>query len=584
MDQYYKEQLRLLREETMHFARLHPALAPMLLTQGEDPDVERILEGVAYLCGKIHERMDQGTPELIQALIRIAFPQALLPTPSATVMHFKTVPGFTEPIMVQAGTELASSIVDGVACRYSTVAPFTVLPLRLTALPTPQATGDVLRVSLRLESPVPLRGLLPSELRLFIAGEYSMASERFHALLTRLTRVEVSTGTGTLLEVLQASAVRHAPFPLEDHRLPPWQHRNRSYMEIIRYFVLPQQLLFIGVHGLDRLRLPDGATRLDLTFCLQKPFETLPSFEQEWAMLNVVPAVNVFKVSAEPLVVDHLQEEYLVRPRDAQSEAMEICSVDRVTSLLPGGVSEPCVPFENVSSFKEVGSEIARLYALRIRPALRGNRAEGGTEHVLTFLTQPGEKPENLARQTLSLDLCCCQLQLPSRLRAGDITSPTDSSPAQAVFTNLIAPTPTLPRILDETLLWRYLSHLNTNLLSCASAEALRSMLELYIPSRNVAPELAAANSRCCWGVQEFTSEAEDRLIRGRLLRGRVLLLTLNPAAFVSRGDMYLFAGVLDRFLSGYATINSYFRLELREAGVGGVQQWSPRLGEKQLL
>lgn len=586
MDRYYKEQLRLLRDESVHFARLHPALAPMLLTQGEDPDVERILEGVAYLCGKIHERMDQGAPELVQSLMRVAFPQALLPTPSTTLMHFQTVPGFNEPIVVPGGAELASVPVDGVSCRYSTVAPIRVLPATLSAMPV-SPSGDELRVSLSLQSSKPLRTLLGSELRLHLAGDYGMASERFQALLTRLSHVEVTAGTGGTggtLAVLPASAVRHAPFPLEDARLPAWQHRNRSYMEVIRYVILPQQLLFVGVHGLDRIPLSENATRLDITFCLKKPFETLPTFETGWAVINVVPAINVFQVSAEPLVVDHLQEEYLVRPRDAQAEHMEICSVDRVTALLPGGKSEPCAPFENLSSAHLSGNDATRLYSLRIRPSLLRNRPENGTEHVLTFMYQPGEKAETLTRRTLSMELRCCHLQLPSRLRAGDITRPTDSSPAQTVFTNITVPTPTLPRLLDETLLWSYLSHLNTNLLSCASAEALRSMLELYIPSRKVAPELAIASSLRCAGIQKFVSVPEDRLFRGNLLRGHVLQLTLTPSSFISEGDMYLFAATLDRFLAGYATINSYFRLELHEAGTGGVRQWPPRLGEKQIL
>ena len=92
MDKYYREQLQRLREGAGEFARRYPAIAPMLLQESGDPDVERILEGTAWLCAKIHERLDQTAPGLVQSLLRLVFPQAILPVPSATLMRFAAKP------------------------------------------------------------------------------------------------------------------------------------------------------------------------------------------------------------------------------------------------------------------------------------------------------------------------------------------------------------------------------------------------------------------------------------------------------------------------------------------------------------
>lgn len=571
MDHYYKKQLHLLREESAVFARQYPALAPMLMDAGHDPDVERILEGTAFLCGKIEERLDQGSPELVQALIRLLFPQALLPMVSVALMAFQLQKGFTETLHVPAGAQVGSTPVDGVSCLFSTTAPLDILPFTLTALP-PAADG---RISLRLQSPVPLKLRLGNELRLHLGGAYTLATERLHALLLRLSHVEVAFENASGHR-LPPNSLQHAPLPLEDFRLPSSAQRNRSYMEAIRYFTLPQQLLFLRLDGLNRLPCPETATSMTITFCLQKPFETLPDFSEQWAMLNVVPAANVFNLSAEPLTVDHTQEEYLIRPHEAHSRHIEILSVEKVNALLPGGVVEPCTPYERLTS-----PDASRLYSLRCQPV---SGADASTPHLITLLHKPGEKPESLVRQTLSIDLRCCNLALPNRLRGGDINRPTDSSPAQAVFSNITAPTPTLPRSLDDSLLWRFLSHLNTNLLSSCSAEALRSMLELYIPGGAKASEQAAANLRRCSGIESFSSNTEDMLFKGKLLRGQRLTLTLTPASFTSPGDMFLFGSMIDRFLAGYATINSYFRLALVVTGTGESHLWPPRLGEKQLL
>jgi type VI secretion system protein ImpG len=108
-------------------------------------------------------------------------------------------------------------------------------------------------------------------------------------------------------------------------------------------------------------------------------------------------------------------------------------------------------------------------------------------------------------------------------------------------------------------------------------------MLRLYIGDAVVAPELAAANLRCCDAILEFSSEEEERLIQGRLYRGRRLALTLDPTGFGSFGNMFLFANTLERFFSGFTSINNYARLVLNVAGTEERLEWPPRMGDRQL-
>ena len=147
-----------------------------------------------------------------------------------------------------------------------------------------------------------------------------------------------------------------------------------------------------------------------------------------------------------------------------------------------------------------------------------------------------------------------------------------------------MAPAPMLPCPTDESLLWRFLSLMNANLLSLASPEALRSLLQLYLPNKDAAFELAAADVRRVQAVANFSSSPEERLFGGRLLRGRLLALTLDPVGFVSKGDLYLFANALDRFFAEFTNLNTYSRLQLTIGTTGEELKWPPRLGEKQLI
>ncbi len=54
-NRYYQQELSYLKELAVEFSKAHPALAPMLSGQSQDPDVERLLEGVAFSAGLLRQ-------------------------------------------------------------------------------------------------------------------------------------------------------------------------------------------------------------------------------------------------------------------------------------------------------------------------------------------------------------------------------------------------------------------------------------------------------------------------------------------------------------------------------------------------
>ena len=72
--------------------------------------------------------------------------------------------------------------------------------------------------------------------------------------------------------------------------------------------------------------------------------------------------------------------------------------------------------------------------------------------------------------------------------------------------------------------------------------------------------------------------------MRGHLLRGREIALSLRRDHFAGPGDLFLFGSVLDRFLGGFASLNSFTRLTIREVLRGEEYPWPARLGHHSLL
>ena len=61
-NKYFQDELTYLRDLGKEFASAYPGIGPMLAERGGDPDVERLLEGVAFLTGKIRQKIDDELP------------------------------------------------------------------------------------------------------------------------------------------------------------------------------------------------------------------------------------------------------------------------------------------------------------------------------------------------------------------------------------------------------------------------------------------------------------------------------------------------------------------------------------------
>ena len=133
---------------------------------------------------------------------------------------------------------------------------------------------------------------------------------------------------------------------------------------------------------------------------------------------------------------------------------------------------------------------------------------------------------------------------------------------------------------------WRLVSHLSLNHLSITDghegADALREILKLYdfTNSRVAAQHIAGIESV---RSRRRTARLTDGL-SGGFCRGVEITVEFDPEKYVGTG-MYLFAGVLDRFLALYASINSFTRTIARTRhSEEPFKRWPHRAGEQTLI
>src|SRR5689334_16639164 len=135
---YYEKELSSVRQLGAEFAQKYPKVASRLLLEPnkcEDPHVERLLEGFAFLAARIQLKLDDEFPLITESLLEVLYPDFLRPIPSMSIAEFQLDAGsggLTTGIRIKRGSRLYSRPVNGVACKFRTAYDATLWPLAVT--------------------------------------------------------------------------------------------------------------------------------------------------------------------------------------------------------------------------------------------------------------------------------------------------------------------------------------------------------------------------------------------------------------------------------------------------------------------
>lgn len=583
---YYLDELSYLRELGKEFADAHPDAAHFLSDRGSDPDVERLLEGFAFLTARLRQKIDDELPELTHSTLQLLFPHYLRPIPSITLMQFTPGRGATkERHVVPRGTEIDSTPVDGTPCRFRTTTEVSLDPVEVVGagLENPASGQYALRISLKATPGLRLAQLNIDKLRFFLNGEADVTGSLYLLLSQYVTDAEVrSVSGGRVLTAapLPAGSVRMCGFEEQESMLP-WPTNSWPGFRLLQeYFTFPQKFYFVEISGLNRLAEVGGEDQFDIVLRLDRPPASALRLTADNFVLGCTPAINLFEKDADPIRVEHDKTEYLVRASGKDAAHYEIFSVDRVRGFKPGSAD----PREYTSFFDFIqssglGNAGSIYHFLRMKPAVVGD----GTETWLSFYSAPGDAalPDT---ETVSLRLTCTNRRLARGLRIGDVSVATTSSPEFARFRNISNVTTSVPPPMGGDLHWRLISHLALSQQGMASVEGLRGVLALYNFQALTDRQAARENELRLAGIKSLTMRTADALIGGAAARGRHSLLELEEKNFAGTGDVVLFARVIDEFLAQYASLNSFSRLTVKLAGSGEEYAWKPRLGRRTTL
>ncbi len=606
---YYERELAYLRRAGAEFARKYPTVAARLdleATKCEDPHVERLLEGLAFLAARVHLKIDDDLSEVSEALLNVIFPQYVRPIPSLSLVEFHLDPEQGSPesgVTIPRGSALHSRPVDGAPCRFRTCYDTTLWPVEIRQvswtlpqqLKPPLRGGDAvaaLRLELGCVGGASFSELEIDRLRLHLCAELGLASTAYEILLNNCTSViirELGGAPGKESVTLPPSAVLPVGFQETELLLPSPGRSFNLYALLQEYFAFPAKFLFLDLSELRCLRRRGFGESIEIIFLISQ-FELperrdlLAGLDESSFRLGCTPIVNLFEKASEPVLLNQRWPEYPIVADARRRETTGIYSVNEVKPVRPGA-AKPVrwKPFFALDHGRKPDEE---SIFWQIKRKARGMRADEGSDVYLSFVDLSSQTVDP-AENAVTANLTCFNEDLPSRLpygdtRNGDFTL-TKNAPVSRIVA-LIKPTPPVHPPLGKPQLWRFISQLSLNYTSllAGNGEALRELLRLNSFTDGMAME------RQIGGIKTVSSEPCYARIESEhgltFARGHRIEIEMDEDEFAGSG-VFLFTSVLERFLGRFVSLNSFSTLAVRSRQRKElVKEWAPRAGAKVVL
>jgi type VI secretion system protein ImpG len=551
---YYTQELRYLNQEGQYFAEKHPDIARQLGLEGvnaelRDPHSERVLEGFAFLTGRIRKMLDRQYPELAHALFNLVFPSYLRPVPSKTIVQLYTVEGMLDkPQTIPRGTEISGKI-DQTRITFSTSHEILVQPLDLSRLYVdPEVKADFsISAELKIHEGVDPFVMDFDEVEFFIHGEPSVRFELFRQLNTELHAIEIKgipASAGSLSIQWTGFEAGSAFLAEEDSSFLP--------LHLIRdYFDQPERFLFFKVKGLTDALAPlmDHLTSFQLDFSFNTPFSSGSLFNATNLLLHSCPCLNVFERAGEPISISGEELEYRLIP-DISQPQMEVYSLEKVLISRERNQMEahPYYHFDRDSN----GQESNAFYALRREP-----RDQGGWDTFIRFFYLDQEGPSDIIDFIGSTRILVSQGNLARKIKIGQLDELDRTLPETIHVKNVTqASAPCWPK-LYSTSDWDFISHLALNYNDIQKLAPLKTLLSLYNFGESETVK------RKINGLLSLEKKRDYIIEQGRCINGFTLILHCDEEKFQHTGDLVLFGRVMGHFLRAYCPFNSFIRLRI---------------------
>ncbi|KOC88569.1 type VI secretion system baseplate subunit TssF [Winslowiella iniecta] len=600
----YNEELRFLRESGMQFAERHPQIARHLGMHADsiqDPFIERLLEGTAFLSSRVHERIDNEYPEFaLQMLSRLA-PLWYTPVPAIATVDLSpdlTSPQWQSCAVLPRGSvlKLNDTTLNNKPAVFTTGRTVNLQPVTIShaecsatlSAQLPDAVASLLqgipaciRLKLTTHGIKPLSEVSFDPLHLSFSGDAVRANQLLSTLLNHCQHVVLWAKNSVLPVVQRLSPTSLQPGGVSGHEsLLPGSIGELPGSRLLReYFAAPSRFYSVELHQLNAFLAQCGNLHeFELIFALDLlPHTLVDRISAQDFSLFATPIINLYSRRCDPVVFDpHRTEHQLIV--DRLNPAMyEIHHLSQVQGTLKDGGSLQFSMLPEEVCFDQYQPQAG--YAVR-RKAIAYDKKykKSAFGHNELFITLSSGSSGVLLDEvkTLSVNALICDRHLFPEQLQNPVFHAELALPVKQI--SLLRP-PSIPRpVPDISLVWQAVQMVSVNPLRYArpqvanSAALLRNWLTLFSWPGDVSHSKRIASL----SDVEFSHCFEHYCGAGPIAWNLGVTARLNL-----RGDhhadqgAFLFGRIIHYALSEYCQLNQTLRMALDINGEP-TAQWGP--------
>ena len=619
---YYNIELQHLRESGGRFSRENPKIAARLGLDRfncEDPYVERLLEGFAFLAARVHLKLDEEFPRFTHSIINTVYPQYLMPTPSMAMVSFMpdlSDPDLAEGFSIPANTTLNSAIgkEERTSCRFQTAHDITLYPLTLKKASYQTGYRDTMgfgggikaaaSLSLHLCSPpsIFLNQIDIDTLSIYIRDtKDSVPMQVYEQIFANCKAVIFeSAGEHKDLKIVRRdieNVLDQDGFSNAQSMFPDDPRTFQGYRLIREYFAFPQRFMFFKLLDLKNMLARCNAHEIKISFIFDKSQSNLDKeISADNFDLFSTPAINLFKKRTDRIRIKKSAFEFPVVADRTRTLDFEVLQIEKVTGYGVNAISgKPFNPFYSKIGFDDTVKKADSYYAEYRRPrSLTETEKRYGTRsgyvgsELYISLVDELARPLNSDIQELAVTALVSNRDLPVMMPVGKNDSDfTLEINAPVISVNCIdGPTTPIPSFKEKTSEWNIINHLSLNYLSVLRSgdtrktQQLKDLLKLYCD-----PD-AYYFRRQIEGLADIHSKSVTSRLYGNgpiaFIRGLEIDVTLDEDAFRGMG-IFLLASILDRYFGATAQINSFTQTIIHSVERGKIKTWPKRCGNLEL-
>ena len=614
--QFYNEELAYLREGAREFGEEHETAAQQLgLKTPNDPDpyVERLLEGVAFLGARVQLKLADQFPEFTQHLLAAIQPHYLAPTPSICVAGFEPKdndPALAEGYEVPRGTKLlaTASEHDNAEVTFRTGHAVRLYPVRIseveylssrTAVASFAASAVVraeagIRIRIEPTGAIPLEKLVIDDLPIYLDGSEAVPGELYRQVIGETVAAFARPAVSASAKPIALPLPRQGGFADDEALLPAEERSFRGYRILTEYFACPERFMFACLGGIGEAFAASQGGACDIVLLLSRSSQVLSgALSPANFRLFATPAINLFEKQLGRVQISPNEHEYHVVPDRTRPLEFEVYRLLEVEAHLRDDPdARPVAPLYALGAllydwhdaiFFVPRLAMRKLSSKRRKLLKRGDYV--GTETWLS-LTAPGNAERLADVKEIAIKALVTNRDLAAELtfRGTQHFAPPEG-PVRTVSVLRSPSKPRAPLGLDDGA-WRVIGHLTPNYATLAPEDrndpaALRDHLALYGPRDD------ASLRKQIDGIIGVTSRPVIRRVPGQgqlaVARGSRITVTLDDPSY-DNGRLFLFSAVVERFLSDFATINSFTETIIETPGEGVVARWPARIGRRHTI